>query len=586
MIFPKGYVLSDRYTVVMPLRSDKGELYRVRDADGRQLFLKVFDALSSSQYKTHINIGEFEIEVARRINNPNLFSYIDDGELTYLDHQYKYYLWEFNSMEPLASYMSRVTIPIQEAKDIVAKVLMALSYLHNMPQSVIFNAVSPVNVLVDLENHRNIRLQNLDYACYANQQTPKPDLSKLSPFMMANERYEGVASVQSDLFSVGALLYRLVFGIMPWGVDINGLTENETAQKILAERAKPLAMPNANVPALDNMLISVIEKALRINPDDRFASADEFLDALQGKADIDNYRQDIVRTSDADGHSLIQRPKGNGFADVAGMDDLKDLLTRKILNVLRNKERARKFNVQIPNGMLLYGPPGCGKTFISEKFAEEAGYNFISVKASDLASIYIHGSTEKIGNIFRDAKANAPVIIYFDEFEALVPKRRDDMNASQSGEVNEFLSQMNNCGEQGVFVIASTNRPDLIDPAVLRRGRIDNIIFVPLPDEKAREGLFRIKMKDMPVEPGVDYSRLAHLTEGLVSSDISYIVNEVGEKAFNDNLDYITMNMLESVARNTRPSVSAADVKFYQTVGDSIRSNMRNDNRNPIGFRV
>ena len=160
------------------------------------------------------------------------------------------------------------------------------------------------------------------------------------------------------------------------------------------------------------------------------------------------------------------------------------------------------------------------------------------------------------------------------------------MNASQSGEVNEFLSQMNNCGEQGVFVIASTNRPDLIDPAVLRRGRIDNIIFVPLPDEKAREGLFRIKMKDMPVEPGVDYSRLAHLTEGLVSSDISYIVNEVGEKAFNDNLDYITMSMLESVARNTRPSVSAADVKFYQTVGDSIRSNMRNDNRNPIGFRV
>ena len=114
-------------------------------------------------------------------------------------------------------------------------------------------------------------------------------------------------------------------------------------------------------------------------------------------------------------------------------------------------------------------------------------HNFLMVKTSDLASIYIHGSQEKIGSLFKQAQEKAPSVLCFDEFDALVPNRSNIDNTSMSGEVNEFLSQLNNCSKKGIFVIATSNRPDKIDPAVLRTGRIDKQIYVPLPDLDARK---------------------------------------------------------------------------------------------------
>lgn len=182
------------------------------------------------------------------------------------------------------------------------------------------------------------------------------------------------------------------------------------------------------------------------------------------------------RGGEAEGEApraTFAKGEGNGFADVAGMEELKQLLRAKVINVLQDRERALKYRLAIPNGMLLYGPPGCGKTFIAEKFAEETGFNYTVVKSSDLASIYIHGSQQMIGKLFDEARAKAPTVLCFDEFDALVPSRKESTHASMAGEVNEFLSQLNNCGKKGVFVIATSNRPDMIDPAVLRTGRID-----------------------------------------------------------------------------------------------------------------
>ena len=259
----------------------------------------------------------------------------------------------------------------------------------------------------------------------------------------------------------------------------------------------------------------------------------------------------------------IAPKEGNGFADVAGMEELKSLMKKKIINVLKDKERAEKFKIAIPNGMLLYGPPGCGKSFIAEKFAEEAGYNYVFVKSSDLASIYVHGSQEKIGNLFDEARKNAPTILNFDEFEALVSNRGEINNASQSGEVNEFLSQMNNCGKDGVFVIASSNRPDLIDPAILRKGRIDHVIYIPLPDKEARKGMFELYLQDRPTEGDIDYLRLAELTENFVASDIAYITNDAATRAFDDDIN-ITQSLLEDIIKENTPSVSSEDIKKYE----------------------
>ena len=131
----------------------------------------------------------------------------------------------------------------------------------------------------------------------------------------------------------------------------------------------------------------------------------------------------------------------------------------EVLDVLKRPEHFKKYGVTIPNGMLLYGPPGCGKSFISEKFCEEAGFNFFMIKPSDLSSIYISGGEEKIGQLFSEAAANAPTVICFDEVDAMMPKRSDDTNQSISARVNEFLAQINKCADRGIFVIATTNKP-------------------------------------------------------------------------------------------------------------------------------
>lgn len=123
------------------------------------------------------------------------------------------------------------------------------------------------------------------------------------------------------------------------------------------------------------------------------------------------------------GKKLIQRNKNGGFSAIAGMQALKNMLQADVIDIIRNPKEYQKHGLGLPNGMLLYGPPGCGKTFFAERFAEETGYNFRKVIASDLASIYVHGTQEKIGKIFDEARQNAPAILYFDELDAMTPDR-------------------------------------------------------------------------------------------------------------------------------------------------------------------
>lgn len=203
--------------------------------------------------------------------------------------------------------------------------------------------------------------------------------------------------------------------------------------------------------------------------------------------------------------------------------------------------------------------------------------------AKSVVSHYVHGSQEKIGALFDEARKNAPTILNFDEFEALVPNRSKINNSSESGEVNEFLSQMNNCGKDRIFVIASSNRPDLIDPAILRKGRMDKVIFIPVPDKEARQGIFKIHMKDRPASDDIDYVRLAEMTENFVASDIAYIVNDAATRAFEDDVD-ITQSLLEEVIKENNPSVSSSDLQSYEQMRKKMESSGVEPQRRRIGF--
>jgi transitional endoplasmic reticulum ATPase len=235
--------------------------------------------------------------------------------------------------------------------------------------------------------------------------------------------------------------------------------------------------------------------------------------------------------------------------------------------------------------LLLYGPPGCGKSFFAEKFAEQTGFSFILVKSSDLASIYVHGSQEKISKLFKQAEENAPTVLCFDEFDAFVPNRSSQEAAHVSSEVNEFLSQLNNCSQRGIFVVATTNRPDMIDPAVLRTGRLDKHVFVPLPDHDARKEMFALYLKGRPHDEGnVDFDRLSDLTEGYIASDIAFIVNDTAMTAAFTHAK-ITQALLEQAISNTKPSINRELLGMYDHLREKMDGVERSNSLPRIGFK-
>ena len=354
-----------------------------------------------------------------------------------------------------------------------------------------------------------------------------------------------VDSPSADIKSAGALLYYMVYGEQP-----------EMPLRIRCDIGKPIAEVE--------QLSQIAMNALSGN----FKTAREMADCLMEKEGVDYSKR---------------RPTGPGFAAVAGLDVVKQKLRENVIAILSDRKGAEEYGITIPNGMLLYGPPGCGKTFLAERFAEEAAYNFEYVKSSDLASTYLHGSQEKIATLFDKARKNAPTILCFDEFDALVPRRDDINNASQSAEVNEFLSQLNNCGKAGVFVIATSNRPDKIDSAILRTGRIDYKVYIPIPDDDAREAIFKLELNKRPTEDGIDFKKLSTKTQGYIASDISAVVYDAARWAFLFKTK-ISMKMLLEAVSARKPSLSKADAAVYEKIRLAMENPDGSEKRRRVGF--
>lgn len=248
--------------------------------------------------------------------------------------------------------------------------------------------------------------------------------------------------------------------------------------------------------------------------------------------------------------------KLSGFDAVAGMNELKDKLTQDLINPIKHKEKYAKFKISIPNGILLYGPPGCGKTFIVKKLAEELEFTFLEVKHSDVSTPYIHGGVGKIAEVFTLAKQKSPAIVFIDELDGLLPSRLG-LDGSQNyklEEINEFLQHLNNAGKNDILVVGATNQLELIDKAVLRSGRFDKKFFVPPPDLKARMALFEMYLAGRPLQT-LDYEELAIKTQDYSCSDIELICNDSARAAVAKGLEYITQNLIESIIKTTKSSI-------------------------------
>ena len=594
MYFKKNEKIGS-YIVVFPHKQGSyAETYRVKDSSGKTRFLKLINYSKLNRNQIDDNGRVIEVEIAKLLHHHNLCQFIDSGNMMMNGSQYAWFVTEFVSGETLSQRIIRDDeISVYEIKKIAKTVLSALSFLHSLPIPVIHNEVTIQNVFLNLVGDlQDLKLIDFGYARFLNQPPAKPNLDELNPFYLAPERFSGVCSIQTDLYSVGVMMFHLLYGELPWFIDVSKMHGQEIIDRILAERDKELELTKEDRYELDDQLLNVIAKAISYDTEDRFQSADEFIKAIDGEVKIE--RQSTKRkilsqshSNDASGSTEIKK-NGEGFAAVAGMEELMQKMREEVIEPLHNPEEYHRYGVTIPNGMLLYGPPGCGKTFFAKHFAEEVGFNFMCITPATLKSRYVNATQENIAKMFKEAEENAPTVIFIDEMNELVPNRDDgNVHEMSRSAVNEMLAQMDRTGEKGVFIIGATNYPNMIDPAILRAGRLDKKYYVGVPDFEARIALFKLYLEKRPYDFGLDYSQLADMTQGYVSADIQLIVNDASRNALRQH-SKITMELLKTAISNTNPSLSNNELRKYERIrammnGEEIK---KSDDRPHIGFNI
>jgi len=249
------------------------------------------------------------------------------------------------------------------------------------------------------------------------------------------------------------------------------------------------------------------------------------------------------------------------LADVAGMEEVKRRLTLSFLAPLRNPEMMRAYGKSLRGGLLLYGPPGCGKTYIARAVAGELGASFIAVGLSDVLDMWLGNSERNLHEIFETARRSAPCVLFFDEVDALGRKRTLQRHSAGANVVNQLLSELDGVGADnaGVFVLAATNHPWDVDAALRRPGRFDRTVLVLPPDLPAREAILRLALRDRPVEGGIDLVRFAKRTEDFSGADLTHLAQSAAELAMEEGLAAgavrpIGAEHLERALRELRPS--------------------------------
>ena len=389
----------------------------------------------------------------------------------------------------------------------------------------------------------------------------------------APEYFHGKFTEASEVYAIGAMMYEMLFGIEPWAINVDMLDVTMKTLVLLKMKRKPLLVPTLTGVNPSNEMMTIIGKAIEYKQENRYQSLGDLRTALSkllsSSVDVNKIKRNIRN--------------GNGFADIAGMDDLKEKIRYDIIDVLNDSERAKELGITIPNGILLYGPPGCGKTFFAEKCAEEMQCHFMYVKCSDVASPYIHGGQEKIAHLFEEAREKSPTLIFLDEVDALLRTRAKQQNASESGEINEFLCQINNCGETGVFVIAATNMPEEIDEAALRSGRLEQKYYIGIPDIQTIEKLLEIQLRKRKTDM-VNVNEIAKYLQGRVAADVKLIVDVAARQAFRNHCNISTQLLIEAV-RTTPPSISKAVIEEHLRIKEKFEQKQIEGKRRRIGFQ-
>jgi len=301
----------------------------------------------------------------------------------------------------------------------------------------------------------------------------------------------------------------------------------------------------------------------------------EVLDTLSvGRSDFENA---LKRVQPSAMREVMVEAPTIGWDDIGGLDAPRDRLKEGVELPLKHPEAFRRLGIRPAKGFLLYGPPGTGKTLLAKAAARESQANFIATKSSDLLSKWYGESEQQIARLFARARQVAPTIIFIDELDSLVPARGGGLGEPQVTErvVNTILAEMDGLEElQNVVLIGATNRPTLIDPALLRPGRFDELIYVGTPDEAGRARILAIHTRDMPLAKDVDLAALAKRTDRFTGADLEDLVRRAGLTALRRGMDAaeVTMADFESALGETRASVTPEMLDEYSRIQETLKS--------------
>ena len=301
----------------------------------------------------------------------------------------------------------------------------------------------------------------------------------------------------------------------------------------------------------------------------------EILDSLS--VETNDFENALKRVQPSAMREVMVQVPTLRWDDVGGLDESRDKLREGIELPLKHPEAFKRLGIRPAKGFLLYGPPGTGKTLLAKATARESQANFISVKSSDLLSKWYGESEQQISRLFARARQVAPTVIFIDELDSLVPARGGGMGEPQVTErvVNTILAEMDGLEElNNVVVIGATNRPNLIDPALLRPGRFDELIYVGVPDVAGRRRILAIHLKGMPIAKDVDLEELARRTDRFTSADLEDLSRRAGLAALRRGLDSaeVTMADFDHALTETRASVTDEMLADYERIKDTLKS--------------
>jgi transitional endoplasmic reticulum ATPase len=265
------------------------------------------------------------------------------------------------------------------------------------------------------------------------------------------------------------------------------------------------------------------------------------------------------------------------WEQVGGLDDLKQKLIEAVDWPLAHPKVFKRMGITPPKGILLYGPPGCGKTLLARAVATESKANFISIKGPELLSKWVGESEKAIREVFRKAKMASPCIVFFDEFDSIAPSRGRYTSSTGVGEkvLSQFLTELDGLERmKDIVVIAATNRPDILDPALVRPGRIDRVLLVAAPDERTQLEILKIYTKNMPLATGLKVEEIHSLTEkGFSGADIETLCREAAMIALRENIRarVITLDHFKEARKEVHPTVTPEMVKWYEEFGERLK---------------